>query len=253
MAIRRYAGDVFVGLSTDIKPTDVADGARFYEKDSPCEYLKVNGSWISLCENSVVDVPISISSFYNTLTEYSIGPSSTTKIEIGKTVNVTKLDWSLSKPAVSASLSQGIGALSPSVLTYTHNDTYSSDRSYILTVEDASSNIDTQTTYIKFCYPFYCGTNSNSTINSSQILSLSNSELRLNKNTSITLDGNGEYIYFSYPVIWGLATVYVNGFLNTAWDIQTVSHTNSSGYTSDYYTYRSTYIQNGTDISVEIS
>jgi len=45
MAIKRYAGDKLVGLSSDIKPLNIPDGATFYEADSLKIYLKKSGAW----------------------------------------------------------------------------------------------------------------------------------------------------------------------------------------------------------------
>jgi hypothetical protein len=45
MAIKRYAGDKLVGLSTDTKPTNIPDGATFYESDTLRIYLKKNDGW----------------------------------------------------------------------------------------------------------------------------------------------------------------------------------------------------------------
>ena len=46
MAIRKYAGDKITGLSSDTKPTNVSDGATFYETDTNKIYIKVSGSWV---------------------------------------------------------------------------------------------------------------------------------------------------------------------------------------------------------------
>jgi len=48
MAIQRYAGDRITGLSTDAKPTNIMDGAVFYETDTTKIYLKVSGSWAAV-------------------------------------------------------------------------------------------------------------------------------------------------------------------------------------------------------------
>jgi hypothetical protein len=48
MTVKRYAGDKMVGLSTDTKPTNVPDGATFYESDTPALYIKVGGSWVQI-------------------------------------------------------------------------------------------------------------------------------------------------------------------------------------------------------------
>lgn len=57
MAIKRYVGDKFVGLSSDTKPSDVLDGAVFYEIDSSLTvsenpnldiYVKRADEWVPL-------------------------------------------------------------------------------------------------------------------------------------------------------------------------------------------------------------
>jgi len=57
MAIKRYVGDKYVGLSTDVKPLDVDDGADFIEIDSTVLvednpeidiWIKKDGDWIPL-------------------------------------------------------------------------------------------------------------------------------------------------------------------------------------------------------------
>ena len=45
MTIKRYAGDKLVGLSSDTKPTNIPDGATFYETDTLTPFLLVSGSW----------------------------------------------------------------------------------------------------------------------------------------------------------------------------------------------------------------
>ncbi|MEK7472118.1 MAG: hypothetical protein AAB624_02620 [Patescibacteria group bacterium] len=45
MAIKRYAGDKITGVSGDTKPTNVGDGATFYETNTKKVYIKVSGSW----------------------------------------------------------------------------------------------------------------------------------------------------------------------------------------------------------------
>lgn len=44
--IRRYAGDRFTCLSTDVKPLDVTDGALLHVLDTRYCYLKVSGAWV---------------------------------------------------------------------------------------------------------------------------------------------------------------------------------------------------------------
>ena len=41
MTIKHYAGDRFVGLSTDPKPENIPDGAEFFESDTLNFFIKV--------------------------------------------------------------------------------------------------------------------------------------------------------------------------------------------------------------------
>jgi hypothetical protein len=45
MAIKRYAGDKLVGLSSDTKPTNIPDGATFYETNTLNQYILTGGTW----------------------------------------------------------------------------------------------------------------------------------------------------------------------------------------------------------------
>ena len=46
MSLKRYAGDRFVGNSATIKPTNVDDGALFFEEDTLLHYVLKNGQWV---------------------------------------------------------------------------------------------------------------------------------------------------------------------------------------------------------------
>lgn len=63
---------------------------------------------------------------------------------------------------------------------------------------------------------------------------------------STSIAGGGNYIYYSYPAAWGaLSTILVNGFGST-WNQTTVSVTNGSGNTENYYCYTSPFVIAGT-------
>lgn len=66
-------------------------------------------------------------------------------------------------------------------------------------------------------------------------------------------DGNGQYLCYAYPLAWGEATFFVNGLLNTAWDISEVELTMTVGGNPEtYIVYRSMNIQHGTGIYLEV-
>ncbi len=64
--------------------------------------------------------------------------------------------------------------------------------------------------------------------------------------------GTGEYTIYSYPTRLGTATFTINGFAGGFISPETVSVTNASGFTEDYYVYRSLLADLGT-IAVVVS
>ena len=78
------------------------------------------------------------------------------------------------------------------------------------------------------------------TINSAFILGLSNSALVSSKSKTFTLTaGANEYVWFASPTHLGTCTFTVGGFTGGFSLVSTISHTNASGGTTNYYVYRS--------------
>lgn len=97
---------------------------------------------------------------------------------------------------------------------------------------------------------FY-GTNVLPSIDSSGVTALQETANIEELDLDMTLDGDGAYLYFAYPVSFGVAKVSVNGFFVTAWQIELVQVTVTLGLV-DYYVYRSQYKQHGTDIHIKL-
>lgn len=171
-------------------------------------------------------------------------------VEIGSTITSVVLNWSLNKTMTSASINQSIGSVL-GVLTYTHSTSFTTDRTYTITVSDGT-NSDSASTAIYFRSKRYWGTNANTSLDSTAILALSG-ELSTSKTKSWSQNGNGQYIYYVYPASFGTATFTVNGLLSTSWTLSVQSHTNASGYSSSYNVYRTNNVQNGTGIQIEVS
>jgi hypothetical protein len=63
--------------------------------------------------------------------------------------------------------------------------------------------------------------------------------------------GSGEYVYYAYPSRLGTATFTVGGFANGFSTIpSTLSVTNSNGYSENYYIYRSSNANLGSNTVV---
>ena len=171
-------------------------------------------------------------------------------VEKGRTITNVNLTWSLNKQVNSLSIS-GIGNINSSATSYNiTNTSITSDKSYTLTANDGTNSVSA-TTSIVFRQKIYYGTNSNTVLTNSDILNL-NSQFAISRVLNKNIDGNGEYIYFAYPSSFGAATFKINGLISTAWEQSTINFTNASGFTENYIIYRSTSIQYGTGISIEI-
>jgi hypothetical protein len=133
--------------------------------------------------------------------------------------------------------------------------TKTSATSHVFRVEgtDTQSSTFSSTYTVNWRHKRWWGTDPNASFVSANILGLDNSEFSTSRAKSFTIDGNGEYIYYAYPAAWGTATFTVNGFLNTAWTLTVINHTNSSGHVESYNVYRTNTIQNGTGIQIVVS
>jgi hypothetical protein len=138
--------------------------------------------------------------------------------------------------------------------THSYTGLTLTDKTYTLTIGDNTLNpSSTASTTVHFTQYFRYGNSSSTTLTSGQILALPNEVLTDYRQRTILIDGSGNYLYFAYPVSYGaVASIWVSGLQDTSWIQNTVSYTNASGYTENYYTYRSLYTQAGTGIPVEI-
>ena len=102
------------------------------------------------------------------------------------------------------------------------------------------NNSPSSTFTITFVNNVYYSTSSLSAASVPQIVSAGTTILSNSKARSFTVNaGTGEYIYYSYPSRVGTASFTVGGFAGGFQLISTESHTNSAGYTENYYIYRS--------------
>lgn len=202
--------------------------------DIPYEPGGITYPTVAAALDALLYVPLQITSFTN-----DVGT-----VEIGTTVLGVNLTWAFNKDVLSQSIDQGIGALP--VLQRTVNDSgaWTSNRTYSLSATDGTTPVNGNTTII-FSPKRYWGTSANTSLTDPQIISL-NSEFSSSRSQTRNITAASEYIYFAYPASAGTATFYVNGLLNTAWNLTVISFTNASGFTSNYNLYRSTNLLTGT-------
>jgi hypothetical protein len=204
--------------------------------------------------------------------------NTTGTVEIGSTIMSVSLSWSISPtntPVASQSISASQGTFN-SINTNSRTTTafipgpigfpntpFTTDTTWTLTVNDGTglpgATVTAQTS-IAFRHYLSWGIASTPTLDNSQIRNLHTSsgvgagrEFRDSKGKSVSISGSGQYIYFAYPVSWGTASFIVNNAPNTAWTNTQVSYTNASGNVSQFYIYRSTDIQFGSNIPITIN
>lgn len=184
-------------------------------------------------EREIADIlykEISVSSF----------TTSVATAEIGSTVNDVTLTWKLNKKPVSVTIDGAAqeaaaeGSVKKTGLGLTANKTWT------IRAVDERGAAATKSTSVSFYNGVYYGVGgAQSSYTSLFILGLTKT-LRPNKLASFTANaGAGQYIYYCLPVRYGKCTFAVGGFTGGFTLDGTVSFTNASGYTEDYYVYKS--------------
>jgi hypothetical protein len=112
--------------------------------------------------------------------------------------------------------------------------------SFTLSATDGSDN-DTEVLYRYFYnYRFWGVTTDLSGFTEADVEGLAGSELSNSRAKSFTVAPSaGQYILYAYPTRLGAATFTIGGFEGGFEAAETVSITNSGGYTENYYVYRS--------------
>jgi hypothetical protein len=181
-----------------------------------------------------------------------VSPSSA---ELGQVITTVNLNWSYNKPITSQSLNNGIGTLPITATSFVQNPILiNSNITYRLTASDGVITI-TPTAVITYFHRVYWGVSLNDMLLPAEIQTGS-STLSNSRATNITYNCTGGYrFWYAYPVVFGLANAYVNGFPFSGWigpstSPQIVSITNTYGYTENYYYYLVNNVQNGAAIPV---
>jgi hypothetical protein len=168
-------------------------------------------------------------------------------VEMGHTVNATVLNWTLAgAPVTEQFIDNGISFVPTGTFTATDDESYTSNRTYTLTVGNNATNITAKTT-VAFEQKNYWGASALASLTDYQIISLS-SAFATGLAQSRTITASNQFIYVAYPASYGAATFTVNGLLNTAWNLTTRSFTNASGFGSSYNIYQSQNLLSGTYI-----
>lgn len=172
---------------------------------------------------------------------FTMSPSTTT-YEIGSSQSVT-FSWTFSKLPIEVTfngVAQAVaesGSKTETVISMSH-----ATKVYRIYGEYKEGETASKSFSINFRNKYYYGCKAKFPIvDSDFIKSLSSSGWANNKTASFTPNCTaGTYVWYAYPKRLGAATMWMGGFQGGFEDPLTVSVTNGSGFTEDYYVYCST-------------
>ncbi|MEO0075014.1 MAG: hypothetical protein ABIK31_02765 [candidate division WOR-3 bacterium] len=200
----------------------------------------------------------------NNIITFTLSP---TVSEIGSTVNPLNFTWTVNQTPDSQSISPLIGTISPTVLSYSYTGGVSSNTTFTLT-NIIGSNTSTKTTSISFRHKRYwfASTNNDFANGPKTYLDLladsgfssqpiaDREEFATIRQTIKTYDATGgRYLYMMFPASFGTTSpqIQIGPFPVTISYVNNIPFTNESGYTTNYYVYRTT-LQTGSSITVQI-
>lgn len=159
--------------------------------------------------------------------------------ELGAVVSTVTLAWALSRAPESLKLD---GATVDTTLTEKTltGQAIKGNKTFTLVATDEREAAASKTTSLSFYNGIYYGAAAApATIDSAFVLGLGNKVLTGTKNRTVKITGgDGLYAWCAYPKRMGKSLVNIGGF-DYEWELETISFTNSLGYTEDYYVYRS--------------
>ena len=172
---------------------------------------------------------------YNDIASFTLTPAA---IEIGNATASVTLAWTFYATPASLTLNGVSKSVSSSGETVTATDDGSTHQvTYTL-----ATSIGSKTEAFHFYPNLYWGVSSTAgSPTSAFVIGLASKQLSGSKAKTFTVNaGSGQYIYFCSPVRYGQCAFKSGGFEGGFEAAQTVSVTNASGHTENYYVYRST-------------
>jgi len=228
------------------------------EADILAGYLSgklVAGPGITLIEGNVGgDETLTISLYVAPTVSLSGGST----VEIGSTIANVSLSWTCNKAMLTRLLSSPVPAIdrdrgAGGNGSYSHTGAnLTGGTTYSITVGDGTGFASGNTT----CYfrnrRFYGVSVNAGPLTNAQILALSKEFCSARANTHEYNCTGGTYIWICYPASFGAATFKVGG-LEVTFALFTQDVTNDSGYVESFRCYRSTELQNGSDVEVVLT
>lgn len=176
-----------------------------------------------------------------------IGFTATPRIaEKGDVVSV-ELKWELSSEATKTTVNGIV------VAGTEYTDTgVASDKAYSLYAEDERGKTASATAAVTFANRIYAGASSDPSATAEVIKRFPNNVVLPNKNRTVIIRANNEYVYYAYPKSLGTSVLKAGVLIGGFMDPVEMNIENSKGYTETYYIYRSDNKLTGTvEVTVE--
>jgi len=175
-------------------------------------------------------------------------------VELGQTVDTVTLNWATNKVPDSQFIDQGVGTISVGTTSKALTGlALTVSKTWNLSIADATTTV-AKSTSISFLNKVYYGVSALTTLADSDILNLTG-VFAATRNQSRTMDATGgKYLYFVVPSAFNctINKFKVGGLYNSAFELVTRTFVNASGYSTSYDIFRSSIIQTGSSILVEI-
>ena len=175
------------------------------------------------------------------ITSFTCNPSRTA-YEMGEKVTSVTFTWSYNKDMVSQTLT-GCDLADETVRTATYSTEFNSNKTFTLSASDGTNSTSANKSFTFQNKVHHGSASIPSTYDSAFILSLNGALKGSKGGTYTTTVGAGEYFYIAMPTSFNNSDVLVGkvgGFDTEFGKVATISHTNASGYTTDYNIYKST-------------
>ena len=217
------------------------------------QIIEINSKLADLMYEAITIPSFTISS----LTSSGTGGTFTkSPVELGTTVTSVTLTWSTSKAPNALTLDGTSMDISKKSHTY-NNLNLTGTKTYTLKATDDRDAVATNTATLTFCNRVcYGAAEMPATIDSDFVMSLETKSLATSKtNNKVKYNaGDGQYLWYCVPTHFGACTFtdVETGLGAGLALVATVSVTNASGYTENYYVYKSDYAGLGS-LTVKVS
>lgn len=168
--------------------------------------------------------------------------------EYGEVVTAVTLSWKINKTPTVLTLDGEVLSPETTFKTFTGlSIDYENNHTWSLSATDERAATDTMVAKIAFYNGIYCGAATEPDEYDSAFILQLKKALRGTKLPAFeATTGEGQYIYYCLPVRMGECSFTLGGFNGGFGLVATIPFTNASGYTENYYIYRSDYANLGT-------